>query len=191
MTERGNQQNEPRKELRTLRERASRPDGLSLELAEGDLITISVSHGRVSLFLEAAPGDSEPEREASEPISTDEEPTSDLNDGQPERQTRTRIRLSGRLASEPSYAPLPRRGLRVSFVVAEPHGDNGPTYHRAYSTGEYARRIQAKNPHKGDRVTIDGERHTNRIRQADGGYKESLLLYCYGVRTRQGGHQGG
>jgi len=178
MTER--EQDEKTSERNWFYRKASTAEGFVVELHAEDVFSIQLARGEVTLFIKSALAGPGVEDEKAVEASPERE-TQVAN--RTERETR-RLRIRGRLASEPQYAPLPRRGLRVSFVVAARHADAGTIFHRAYATGDYARRIQAKNPVKGDEVTIDGERHVNRIRQADGGVKESPLLYCYGLRVR-------
>ena len=98
-----------------------------------------------------------------------------------ERESK-RVSITGNVASVPTYAPLPKKGLRVGFVLAE-HLEDGVThFHHVYATGEYARRVQAKNPLKGTAVTVEGERQVNE-RLVKGTPTSVEELYCYGLRV--------
>jgi hypothetical protein len=191
MAEHEREQRRREQTVKAFYQSASSEHGFTLQLKEDDVLSMRVAGREITLYIQPQPVGAEiavedpiaPVAGIEDADSLARSPAEPASRTAAEREAR-RIRFSGRLASDPSYAPLPQRGLRVSFVVAQHLEDGTTVFHRSYATGDYARRIQQKNPAKGEEVAIDGERQVNRIRQADGSFKESPLVYCYGLRVK-------
>jgi hypothetical protein len=163
---------------KTLKDRAATSEGLRLPLAPGEMLTLSLSgSGEVVLYVGVQ--NTAEERAGTEPAGTALAPAGQEAPSM-EREPR-RTTVQGIIASIPRYGPLPRKGLRVGFVLAEHREDGATRFYRVYATGDYARRIQAKSPSKGDRVTVEGElQHT--LRRQGNEVKPVEELYCYGLR---------
>jgi hypothetical protein len=166
---------------KTLREQAKTSDGLRLTLKPGETLRLSLSgSGEVVLALEAQT--SAEERGQTELAGSASVPADPAEARSKEQEPRRRT-VQGIIASVPRYGPLPRKGLRVGFVLAEHREDGTTQFYRVYATGDYARRVQAKSLSKRDRVTVEGELQHNLRRQGDA-WKPVEELYCYGLRLQ-------
>ena len=96
-----------------------------------------------------------------------------------------RVKLRGRVGSDPQYKPLPRRGLRVGFRFAAFTGGEKPAWADIYATGTFALAIQAKGIGKGDEVELTGERQQAVQRQRDGSDRLVERIFAYGVSIKK------
>ncbi len=148
---------------------AGRPEGFTVQLAPEQELRLALSgHGELTLWVS---GKAEPEAAPAQVSST-----GGRREGEQER-----IRLTGRVASSPRYAPLRNRGLRVGFTLAEHPTDGETIFHSVYSTGDFARRIQRANPQLGEEVSVEGVRQ-QRTEMRSGRQRQVTSVYCYGLR---------
>src|SRR6266568_2498893 len=95
---------------RAVQKAAATPDGLTVPIAAADEVVLRVAGTEVTLYLR--PRSEAPQTPAELPVAA----TPESPPGQQEEERR-RVTLTGNVASVPKYSTLPKKGLRVGFML--------------------------------------------------------------------------
>ncbi len=103
-----------------------------------------------------------------------------------QKEQQPRVKFTGRLGAAPHFEQSQKSGLIARFPVAEHTADDQVTWHRVYSTGERAQRIQNANLDKGTKVKVDGYRQTRDIKRKDGTVVKQEVVFAVHVKKLAG-----
>jgi len=117
-------------------------------------------------------------RASQQPVETPQ--TSEQKEKQP------RVKFTGRLGAAPHFEQSQKSGLIARFHVAENIEEDQVTWHRVYSTGERAQRIQDAQLDKGTKVKVDGYRQTRDIKRKDGTMEKQEVVFAVHVKKLGG-----
>lgn len=96
------------------------------------------------------------------------------------------MKFTGRLGAAPHFEQSQKSGLIARFHVAENIEEDQVTWHRVYSTGERAQRIQDAQLDKGTKVKVDGYRQTRDIKRKDGTMEKQEVVFAVHVKKLGG-----
>lgn len=103
-------------------------------------------------------------------------------------QDKNRVRITGRVGADPHFRESGKSGLIVNFPLAEHvEGQEQPTWHKVYTTGDRARRLQEKPIVKGQEVRVDGYRQERERQTRDGKTETVVSVYAAHIRPYKHG----
>jgi len=158
---------------------AKEPHGLRIQLHPDEELRLVLggSGGEITLFVAA--------KSQTEMHSSTLPPALAQSERLERSEADKRVRLRGRVGTEPQYKPLPRRGMRVGFRFAAFTETEKPDWHDVYATGRYAEAIRAKGISKGDEIEITGERQQAVQKQRGGSERTVERIFLYGASIKK------
>lgn len=178
-------------------------DGIRVDTESGNTRVLFLRDGHVALEVSPIPSLALPESPISGEKPSDEEIPDSLPMTGPEapgdvetasvhpsetpqtgeqKERQPRVKFTGRLGADPHYEQSQRSGLVTRFPVAENTEDQQTVWHRVYSTGKSAERIQRTNLSKGDKVNVDGYQQQRPRRMQDGSTQPQEVVFAINVK---------
>ena len=178
-------------------------DGMSIESGDGSLRALFLRDGHIAVEVFPAPSLALSES----PLSGGKTPVEDLPESSSQmvsgasddaetasreavetpqsaeqRERQPRVKITGRLGADPHYEQSGKSGLIARFPLAEQTTEEQASWHRVYSTGTRAERVQALGLGKGDKVKVDGYRQEREYRKKDGSTVKQEVVFAVHVK---------